>query len=102
MVGMSLVRFQRLSKSFDQRSVLRDVFLRLAEGQRVGLIGKNGSGKTTLLHLILGREDPTAGTVDIEDGTRIGYFSQFSELTGTRSILEDRWLTSRATGPSGR
>jgi len=52
------------------------------------LIGKNGSGKTTALKLVLGQEEPTEGTIDIEQGVTIGYFSQFSELSGTSSILE--------------
>ena len=43
---VNLIRFQTLSKSFDRRPVLHDVFLRLARKERVGLIGKNGSGKT--------------------------------------------------------
>jgi len=65
---MSIVRFQALFKSFDQRPVLRDVFLRLARKEWVGPIRKNGSGKITLLKLIRGPESPTAGTVEI-DGT---------------------------------
>ena len=86
---MSLVRFQQVSKSYEGRPVLREVFFKLSEGERVGLIGKNGSGKTTALKLILGHEVPTAGAVEIEQGTRIGYFSQFSELSGTCSINDE-------------
>ena len=48
---MSLVRFQNISKRFDGRQVLREVFFRLENGDRVGLIGKNGSGKTTALKM---------------------------------------------------
>jgi len=54
----------------------------------VGLIGRNGAGKTTVLKLILGQEDPTEGVIDIDKGTRIGYFSQFSELHGQDSVLD--------------
>src|SRR6185312_1546071 len=59
---------------------------------RVGLIGKNGAGKTTLLKLMLGQVQLAQGSVTIALGTRIGYFSQFSELGGDRSVeqvLED-------------
>ncbi|MCS7006320.1 MAG: ABC transporter ATP-binding protein [Thermoleophilia bacterium] len=42
---------------------LRDVTLRVAPGEAVGLIGRNGSGKTTLLRLIAGIIKPTTGTV---------------------------------------
>ncbi len=85
---MSIIRFHNLAKRYDSNVVLRDVFFRLEEGDRVGLIGKNGVGKTTMLKLILGQEEPTEGTVEVQEGVRIGYCSQFSELSGEASILE--------------
>ncbi len=85
---MSLIRLHDVEMRFDDTPVLREAFFRLEAGDRVGLIGKNGSGKTTLLQLILGHIEPTAGTVTLDDGLRIGYFSQFSELDGTATITE--------------
>jgi ATP-binding cassette subfamily F protein 3 len=84
---VSFVRLHDVSKSYDSNAVLRGVHLRLGASDRVGLIGKNGSGKTTLLKLILGREEPDGGTVDVDEGVRVGYFSQFSELSGEETIL---------------
>jgi ATP-binding cassette subfamily F protein 3 len=52
------------------------------------VIGRNGTGKTTLLKLVLDQVQAESGTVTIEPGLRIGYFSQFSELDGTASIAE--------------
>jgi ATPase subunit of ABC transporter with duplicated ATPase domains len=83
---MSLIRLRSISKSYDGKPVLREVFFRLDTGDRLGLIGKNGSGKTTLLRLILGHELPDAGSVEVDPGTQIGYFSQFSQLSGELSI----------------
>jgi len=68
--------------------VLRGIHFRLDKGDRIGLIGKNGAGKTTVLKLILGQETPNEGTIDIDRELRIGYFSQFSELTDDNSIAE--------------
>jgi ATPase subunit of ABC transporter with duplicated ATPase domains len=85
---MSLIRFNRITKQYDDNLILREVYFRLEEGDRVGLIGKNGAGKTTALKLILGQEEPTEGAVEVEDNLRIGYFSQFSELSGEDTILE--------------
>jgi len=85
---MSLIRLHDVTKRYDDKLVLRDVFFRLSRGDRVGLIGKNGTGKTTVLKLILSQEEPTAGTVEVDEGVRIGYFSQFSELSGETTILE--------------
>ncbi len=90
---MSLIRLNNIHKSYSEAPdkplpVLREVYFKLDRGDRVGLIGKNGAGKTTVLKLILGLETPSEGTVEIDDGVNIGYFSQFSQLDGTRSITE--------------
>ena len=66
--------------------MLRDVFYRLAPGDRTGLLGRNGSGKTTVLRLILGQEEPSGGEIEVAADLRIGYFSQFSELSSEASI----------------
>ena len=83
---MSVIRLRDVSKRFDGRQVLRQVFFRLEDGARVGLVGNNGTGKTTVLRLILGREHPSEGRVEVDDGLRLGYFSQFSELSGAVCI----------------
>ncbi|MCY4660852.1 MAG: ABC-F family ATP-binding cassette domain-containing protein [Acidobacteria bacterium] len=83
---MSLIRLRQVSKRYGRNQVLRDVFYRLAPGDRTGLLGRNGSGKTTVLRLILGREEPSGGEIEAAADLRIGYFSQFSELSGEVSI----------------
>ncbi|MFT7520368.1 MAG: ATPase subunit of ABC transporter with duplicated ATPase domains, partial [Kiritimatiellia bacterium] len=85
---MSLVRLNDVSVMFDDTLVLREAFFRLEPGDRVGLIGKNGSGKSTLLKLVLEHLPPTQGSVTIQDNVKIGYFSQFSSLDGSVTILE--------------
>ncbi len=85
---MSIIRLRGVTKRYDERVIVRNIFLTLSAGDRLGLIGKNGSGKTTLLKLILGQEEPSEGSIEIDSGTRIGYFSQFSELDGEMSVLQ--------------
>jgi zinc/manganese transport system ATP-binding protein len=64
------------------REVLRDVRFSIRPGEFVGLIGSNGAGKTTLLRVILGLQQPSAGTVRIDGADRarhapaIGYVPQ--------------------------
>ncbi|ROS23802.1 ABC-F family ATP-binding cassette domain-containing protein [Cellulomonas sp. PhB150] len=86
---MSLIRLNNVGMQFDDKVILREGFLKLREGDRVGLVGRNGTGKTTFLELILGRQEPTSGTVDLNAGLTIGYFSQFSELEGHLSVVEE-------------
>src|SRR4051812_13875566 len=89
---MSLVWLKNVTKKYEERLVLKEIFFRMGEGERVGLIGPNGSGKTTLLNLLLKREEPTEGEVEHAHDVRIGSFSQFSELDSDstlQEILED-------------
>lgn len=85
---MSLIRLNDVSVRFENSSMLREIFLRLERGDRVGLIGRNGSGKSTILKVILGQVIPDAGTVTLDLGLKVGYFSQFSELNGAQTITE--------------
>ena len=56
--------------------LIEDLELRVAAGQRIGVVGPNGSGKTTLLLAILGELEPAAGTLRCGLNTRIGYLDQ--------------------------
>ena len=61
--GGQRVTLERVSKAFGERSVLRDIDLRVASGEFVALIGRSGCGKSTLLRLLAGLEAPTSGAL---------------------------------------
>ena len=63
---MELLECQNLSKSFDNKKILKDVNLIIPRGKIVGLLGKNGQGKTTLIKLINDLLTPTSGEILIE------------------------------------
>jgi iron complex transport system ATP-binding protein len=63
-VSASLVA-ERLEFGYAQRSVGRDVSLRIGEGEIVCLLGPNGAGKTTLFRTLLGLIPPRAGAIEI-------------------------------------
>jgi ATP-binding cassette subfamily F protein 3 len=88
--GSSLVlEIKGLSKSYGEREVFKPFDLTLMHGERVGVVGPNGSGKTTLFKLILGREQPTTGTLRIGPTINLGYFAQEQEtLDRTMTPLE--------------
>ncbi len=51
------------SKSFDEKSIVRDFSLKVMRGDRIGLVGPNGAGKTTILNVLTGELKPDAGAV---------------------------------------
>lgn len=85
-----VLRCTGLTKTFSDASfnvdVLNGVYLRLAKGEQVAIVGASGAGKSTLLHLLGGLDRPTAGMIEI-DGVNM------SELSDTqRGHLRNRKL----------
>ena len=56
---------ERVSKSYGESDVVRDLTLRVLRGDRLGIVGPNGAGKTTLLNLLTGKSAPDAGGVAV-------------------------------------
>lgn len=75
-LGKKVIEIEHLTKSYADRSLIRDFEYIVMRDDRVGIIGANGSGKSTLLNMIAGRIMPDGGTIDIGPTVRIGYFSQ--------------------------
>jgi ATP-binding cassette subfamily F protein 3 len=57
-------------------TLLNQASVQIADGSRVGLVGRNGAGKSTLLDLIRGALQPDAGTIELPRGCRIGFLAQ--------------------------
>ena len=67
-VARNLVNLKTVDKGYGSRSVLRDVTLGIAAGDRIGVVGRNGDGKSTLLRLIAGTGAAGAGLVTRSGG----------------------------------
>jgi ATP-binding cassette subfamily F protein 3 len=84
-----MVNLANIRVAFGERVIFRNGDFLLRPGDRVGLVGPNGAGKTTLFMVICGIEKPDEGTVSMDPGTVIGYFSQdVGEMSG-RSALQE-------------
>ncbi len=63
-----MIRLDQVGKSYGTRSgartVLREVCLELARGEKIGILGRNGAGKSTLIRLISGADRPTSGRIE--------------------------------------
>ncbi|MFX3632701.1 MAG: ABC-F family ATP-binding cassette domain-containing protein [Candidatus Pristimantibacillus sp.] len=86
---MSMIRLDNVTKKYDDALIFRDIYFKLSKGDRIGLIGRNGAGKSTVFKLILGKEEPTAGKIEVDAKVKVSYFSQFSELTGGNSVQQE-------------
>jgi len=84
---MSVVVLENISITLGGRTLFDDVSLRLAEDNRVGLIGPNGSGKTTLMRILAGAAQPDGGAVRPRKGARIAYLPQDVTVGGGRSLM---------------
>ncbi len=80
---MNLVSLERAVKGYGQRLLLDEVSAGVAEGDRIGVVGRNGAGKSTLLAVLAGAEELDGGRATRSRGLRTGVLAQRSELTGT-------------------
>ena len=58
-----VIDVEHVTKSYGDRTIIRDLSLRVARGDRIGIVGRNGAGKTTLLRLLTGELEPDSGIV---------------------------------------
>lgn len=97
-IGSKIFEARGVSKSFGDKHILRDWSYNFARYEKVGIVGDNGAGKTTFIKLLLGELQPDAGSFDIGETVRWGYYSQegmtgFDEkkkvIDAVREIAED-------------
>ncbi|GAB0157323.1 ATP-binding cassette domain-containing protein [Chryseobacterium sp. Alg-005] len=82
---MSLLHVDSVTKSFGNKTILQDIYLRCETGKTIALLGRNGSGKSTLLKIIFGTEKGDSQFIRVNDKvlqnqkdrkTRISYLPQ--------------------------
>lgn len=85
---MSLLRLEKVHKTYRDEPVLDEVTLSLEPRDRVGLIGVNGCGKSTLLRIMGGSEAPDRGQRILGKDVVVGYLPQQPELTAGLSVRQ--------------
>ena len=75
-MGKKTIELNGLCKSYGERKLIEDFTYIFLKQDRIGIVGPNGCGKSTLLKIIMGQIIPDAGTVEIGETIKIGYFSQ--------------------------
>ncbi len=75
-MGKKTIELSGLCKRYGERRLIEDFTYIFLKQDRIGIVGPNGCGKSTLLKMILGQVIPDAGTIEIGETIKIGYFSQ--------------------------
>src|SRR3954464_2298340 len=89
----SVITAHRLEVRAGARLLMQDVSLRIAKGDKIGLVGRNGSGKTTPTKILAGEGLPASGTVT-NSGT-LGYLPQDPRTGDPEVLARDRILSAR-------
>ncbi|MQA93888.1 MAG: energy-dependent translational throttle protein EttA [Streptosporangiales bacterium] len=86
-LGTTVVNIENLTKSFGDRVLIEDLSFSLPRNGIVGVIGPNGVGKTTLFKMIVGDEQPDAGSIKIGDTVQISYVDQSrGRIAGDKNV----------------
>jgi energy-dependent translational throttle protein EttA len=89
-LGDKVVEARALSKGFGDRLLFEDMTFSLPPGGIVGVIGPNGAGKTTLFRMIVGHEQPDAGSLEIGDSVNVAYVDQArADLEPSRTVWQE-------------
>jgi len=75
-MGRTTVELLDISKSYGERTLIKDFTYRFLKNDRIGFIGPNGCGKTTLMKMIVGMEQPDSGEIVIGQTVKLGYYTQ--------------------------
>lgn len=102
----TLLHIKDVSKSYGLQPIFECATVAIAEKQKIGVIGRNGAGKSTLFKMIVGEEIPDVGSIQIFDGTRLGYLEQHDASDKTQTVLhyletatgQESWRCAKVAG----
>jgi ATP-binding cassette subfamily F protein 3 len=73
---LAIITTSDIGQAFGDVDLFRNISVSIQSDSKIALVGPNGIGKTTLLMMLAGIQQPTAGKVAINQGTRVGYLRQ--------------------------
>ncbi|QDU40730.1 putative ABC transporter ATP-binding protein [Maioricimonas rarisocia] len=88
MAQQYIMTIEDLTRIYDEKTVLENIWLAFYPGAKIGVLGTNGSGKSTLLRIMAGEDKDFMGSVRPAKGIRIGYFPQEPRLNPDKTVQE--------------
>lgn len=91
---MNQIAIEKISKSFGEKQVLKDVNIYAGYGEKIGIVGENGCGKSTLFKIIAGEMSADRGSVRFSKGTSVALLNQdgYVNHDGTESFELEKHL----------
>ena len=80
---------QNISKSFNEKTILKDVSFHIEDYDKAAIVGINGAGKTTLLRIIIGEESMDTGIITLAKGKTLGYLAQNQNVNSENTIYDE-------------
>lgn len=77
-----------VSKYYDKKPILKNIYLSYFYGAKIGVLGLNGSGKSSLLKILAGIDKEFNGETAVSPGYTIGYLEQEPKLDETKTVKE--------------
>lgn len=88
-LGNKVIEAQHVKKAFGEKVLFNDLNFMLPPNGIVGVIGPNGAGKTTLFRLIMGLEQPDAGTFEVGETVKLVYVDQqHKDIDPNKTVYE--------------
>ncbi len=77
-----------VSKFYDKKPILKDIYISYFYGAKIGVLGLNGSGKSSLLRILAGVDKDFNGETHISSGYSIGFLEQEPQLDETKTVRQ--------------
>ena len=88
-LGDKVINAHSVSKAFGEKLLFDNLEFSLPPAGIVGIIGPNGAGKTTLFRMIMGQENPDAGTFTVGETVKVAYIDQtHADIDPNKSVYE--------------
>lgn len=90
--GKEVLQIENLGFSYEDKSIVNDLNLKVFRGERIGIIGPNGIGKSTLLKILAGELEPQEGFIHFGHNVEPVYFDQEQQdFSPDATILDEVW-----------
>jgi ATP-binding cassette ChvD family protein len=77
-----------VTKSYDRKVVLKDIWLSYFYGAKIGVLGLNGAGKSSLLRILAGQEKDYQGQISLAPGYTTGFLPQEPRLDESKTVRQ--------------